>query len=121
MESLKEFFWEALETMIEGFQEKLMTHNKILRDLNGELFLQNVVGGQEEPEWDAEKAEEEMVLEHWREWGVEGTGFEHLPVLKRDQLYRADPEEEYEGSGGEDEEEVEDEEGEDEDEEGEEE
>ena len=93
-------------------------HTRILRELNGEIFARTVEGSVGREEWDEGADEERIVLENWLLWGQEGTGFEHLPVLTRGQLFRADPEEEYEEGewseegedGGDEEVEVEDEE-----------
>ena len=117
-ESFRRILDEAVGSELRRLRGTIKRHTRILRELNGEVFARTVEGSVGREEWDEGADEERMVLENWRLWGQEGTGFEHLPVLTREQLFRADPEEEYEEGewdeeeeeGGEEEVEVEDEE-----------
>lgn len=100
MVPFKHLIQEAIGGELRRLRNNIKRHTRILRDLNGEIFIRNVLP---DPEWEEDATEEAMVLENWRLWGQPGTGFEHLPALTRGQLFRADPEEEYE-SGDEEEE-----------------
>ena len=118
-ESFRRVLDETVGSELRRLRGTIKRHTRILRELNGEIFGRTVEGSAGREEWDEGADEERMVLENWRLWGQLGSGFEHLPVLTRGQLFRADPEEEYregewseEGEDGGDEEvEVEDEEG----------
>ena len=95
-ESFRRILDETVGSKLRRLRGTIKWHTWILRELNGEVFGRTVKGSAEREEWDEGANEERMVLENWRLWGQPGSGFEHLPVLTRGQLFRADPEEEYE-------------------------
>lgn len=53
-------------------------------ELDGEVFKWNLGMQPMDEEW----TEEQETLQNWRMWGAPGSGYEHLPVITQDMLYR---------------------------------
>lgn len=90
----------AVSEEMERLQVNLRRQARELSGLRGELFSRRMgVSPGDDDEWDAVGS----VLRDWHLWGRKGTGYEHLPVVKKEELFRAEPEDEESEEIGEEE------------------